>query len=146
MGKKKKEIKRVVLDTNILVSALIFKGEVSRLVKLWKTGKIVPVISQATFKEFKEVLAYPKFSLTMGEIKTIIEDEILPFFEVIDVREKIGGLCRDPEDDKFLACALSASANYIVSGDKDLCDISRYKSIKIVKVSEFLKMFGSSPI
>jgi len=45
------------------------------------------------------------------------------------------------EDDKFLACALSASADYIVSGDKNLCDKHRYKSIKTIKASDFLKMF-----
>lgn len=141
MGKKKEKIKRVVLDTNVLISALLFRGEVSRLAELWKQGRIIPVISQATFKEFKDVLAYPKFSLTESEIKTIIEDEILPFFEVVEIQEEISGACRDPEDDKFIACALSASADYIVSGDKDLCDMSRYKSIRIEKAADFLKMF-----
>lgn len=140
MGKKKEEIIRVVLDTNILISALIFKGEMARLVELWKEGRIVPLISQATFKEFRDVLAYPKFSLTGNEIRTIIEDEILPFFEVVAIKENISGSCRDPEDDKFLACAVSASADYIVSGDKDLCDMRGYKSIKIIKVADFLKV------
>ena len=141
MGKEKEEIKRVVLDTNILVSALLFRGEVSRLAGLWKNGKIVPLISQATFKEFRDVLAYPKFSLTEKEIKAIIEDEILPFFEVVGVQEEISDSCRDADDNKFLACAVSAAADYIVSGDKDLCDMRMYKSIRIIKVSDFLKLF-----
>lgn len=141
MDKKKERINRVVLDTNILVSALLFRGEVSRLAELWKNGAIVPVISKATFKEFKDVLSYPKFSLAESEIKTILEDEILPFFEVVDVQEEISGSCRDADDNKFLACAVSARADYIVSGDKDLCDMRGYKSIKIIKVSDFLKMF-----
>lgn len=141
MDKKKEGITRVVLDTNVLVSALLFRGEVSRLAELWKSGKIVSVVSPATFKEFKDVLAYPKFSLAESEIRTIIEDEVLPFFEVVDVHEEISGSCRDADDNKFLACAVSASADYIVSGDKDLCDMRRYKSIKIVKVSDFLKTF-----
>ena len=140
MGKKKEEIKRVVLDTNVLVSALLFRGGVSKLVELWKKGRIVPIISPATFKEFRDVLAYPKFSLTESEIKTIIEDEILPFFEVIEAREEIRDACRDPEDNKFLACALSASADYILSGDKDLCDMRRYKTVTIIKIADFLKM------
>ena len=141
MGENKEAIKRVVLDTNILVSALLFRGAVSGLAGLWKKGEIVPLISQATFKEFRDVLAYPKFSLTEKERRTIIEDEILPFFEVIEVQEEISGSCRDPEDDKFLACAISASADYIISGDKDLCDMRIYKSTRIIKASEFLKMF-----
>lgn len=140
MGKKKEEIVRVVLDTNILISALLFKGEIARLVGLWKEGRIVPLISRATFEEFRDVLSYPKFSLTEDEIEAIIEDEVLPFFEVVTVKEDINCLCRDPEDDKFLACAVSASADYIVSGDNDLCDMREYKSIKIVKVADFLEM------
>lgn len=141
MGKKKREIKKVVLDTNILISALILKGEVPKIVDLWEKGKIIPVISMETFEELKNVLAYPKFSLTEDEKRVIIEEKVLPFFEVVDVINKITGVCRDPDDDKFLSCALSASADFIVSGDEDLCSIKRYKSIKIIKASELLKIF-----
>jgi predicted nucleic acid-binding protein len=49
-------------------------------------------------------------------------------------------VCRDPDDDKFIACALAASADFIVSGDKDLCDIAKYRSVKIVRASDLLKM------
>ncbi len=141
MGEKKKII-RVVLDTNILVSSLIFRGMVSKIVDLWETGKIIPVISRETFDEFTKVLSYPKFSLTEEEIKAIIDDNILPFFEVVDITETVDGVCRDTEDDKFISCAVSASAGYIVSGDKDLCDLGRYKSVKIINVNDLLKMFG----
>ena len=48
---------------------------------------------------------------------------------------------RDSDDDKFIACAVSASADFIVSGDKDLLDVGKYKSVKIISASEFLKMF-----
>jgi putative PIN family toxin of toxin-antitoxin system len=140
MGKKKK-VKKIVLDTNILVSALLFKGELSKIVDLWEKGKIIPVISKETFEEFKKVLAYPKFSLTEKEVKSIIEENVLPFFEVVDITAKVSSVCRDPDDEKFLSCAIAASADFIVSGDKDLSDLSRYKSIKIIKVSDFIKMF-----
>ena len=56
MGKKPKKIVRMVLDTNILISALLFKGELSRMVELWQTGKIVPILSKETFDELKTVL------------------------------------------------------------------------------------------
>ena len=71
MGKKKEKVKKVVLDTSVLISALLFKGELSKLVELWQKGKIVPVISRDTFQELRSVLAYPKFSLSQEEIKTI---------------------------------------------------------------------------
>ena len=75
MGKKEKPIIKVVLDTNVLISSILFKGELSRIVDLWKRGKIIPVISRETFSELRTVLEYPKFRLTRGEIKEIIEEE-----------------------------------------------------------------------
>ena len=141
MGEKEKTIKKVVLDTNILVSALLFKGELAAIVDLWERGKIMPVLSKETFAEFKTVLEYPKFSLTVQEIKVIVEEEMLPYFEVIEVAANIRGICRDADDDKFIACAVSASADFIVTGDRDLLDMVKYKSIRIVSASVFLKMF-----
>ena len=141
MGKKEKTIGRVVLDTNILVSALLFQAELAGIVDLWKKGRIIPVLSKETFTEFKAVLEYPKFSLTQQEIKVIIEEEVLPYFEVIEVTDNIKGICRDVDDDKFIACAVSASADFIVTGDKDLLDLGKYKSVKIISASVFLKMF-----
>ena len=141
MGKKPKEIIRVVLDTNVLISALLFKGELSRIVGLWQKGKITPVISKETFDELRTVLEYPKFSLSRVEIKSMIAHEILPFFEVINVNEHVKGACRDPGDDKFISCAISGSADCIVTGDKDLFDLKKYHSIKIIHASDFIKMF-----
>ncbi len=141
MGKKPKKIIRVALDTNVLTSALLFKGEMSRIVGLWQKGMIVPVISKETFGELRTVLEYPKFSLSRAEIESLIEHEILPFFEVANVSKHVKGACRDPEDDKFISCALSANADYIVTGDKDLSDLKKYQSIKIIHTSDFMKMF-----
>ena len=142
MGKKKKTLKRVVLDTNILVSALLFRGELSGLVALWKSGRITPVISRETFREFRDVLAYPKFKLTAREIKNILEEEVLPYFEVIDEVDEVHGVCKDPDDDKFLACALASGARLLVSGDAELCKVKKYKSVKIVSAREFLESFA----
>jgi len=132
---------RVVLDTNVVVSALLFKTALSKIIDLWQRGAIIPAISKDTFQELQTVLAYPKFALTPDEIRAMLEGEILPFFEVIEVREDVKGICADSADDKFLACALAASADYLVSGDKALTELKQYKSVKIIKLSEFLKMF-----
>jgi putative PIN family toxin of toxin-antitoxin system len=142
VGKKPKKIIRVVLDTNVMISALLFKGELSKIVGLWQKGKIVPVISKETFSELKTVLEYPKFCLSHAEIESLIENEILPFFEVVKVSKHVKGACRDPGDDKFISCALSASADCIVTGDKDLSDLRKYQSIKIIYASDFIKMVG----
>jgi putative PIN family toxin of toxin-antitoxin system len=141
MGETPKKVRRVVLDTNILVSALLFTGKLSKIVDLWRQGKVIPLISRETFEELRAVLGYPKFSLAPDEIQSIIENEILPFFEVVEIQENVRGVCRDPGDDKFIACAVSASADFLVSGDKDLTDLKRYKAVKIIRVSEFLSMY-----
>ena len=141
MGKKPKKIVRVVLDTHVVISALLFRGELSRIVGLWKKGRIVPLISKETFEELRTVLEYPKFSLSRPETESLIEHDILPFFEVVSVSKHVKGACRDPGDDKFLSCALSANADGIVTGDKDLSDLRKYQSIKIMQASNFIKMF-----
>ena len=141
MGKKQKEIKRDVLDTNVIISALLFKGELSRIVSLWKTGEIIPIVSEETYHELRTALLYPKFSLSPEETRTLIQNEILSFFEVVNVVETVEGVCRDPRDDKFISCAISARAEYIVTGDRDLSDLNQYQSIKIIKARDFLKMF-----
>ena len=141
MGKTPKKIIRVVLDTNVLISSLLFKGKLSRIVALWQEGKIVPIISKETFDELRAVLEYPKFSLTATEIKSLIEHEILPFFEVAKVSEHVEGACRDPGDDKFISCAISANADFIVTGDKDLSDLKKYQFVRIIHASDLIKMF-----
>jgi putative PIN family toxin of toxin-antitoxin system len=120
---------------------LLFKGELSRVVGLWQKGKIIPIISKKTFDELRTVLEYPKFSLSRAEIKSLIEHEILPFFEVVNVSKHIKGACRDPGDDKFISCAISANVDCIVTGDKDLCDLKKYQSVRIIHTSDFIKMF-----
>jgi hypothetical protein len=141
LGKKQQAVKRVILDTNVLISALLFKGKLSNMRELWRTGKIVPLISREMFDELRRVLAYPKFSLTRAEIRSILEGEILPFFEVVDVSRQVKGVCRDSADDKFISCAISGRADYIVTGDRDLSDLKRYQSIRIIHSSDFLRMF-----
>lgn len=141
MGKKKIGVKKVVLDTNVIVSALLFKGKLSVIVNLWKEGRINPVLSKETFKELIKVLAYPKFSLTEDEIRKLVEEEIVPYFELISSTAVVKNVCQDPDDDKFLSCALSASADFVVSGDKDLNKIKQYKNIKIVTPQKLFQFF-----
>ena len=111
------------------------------MVGLWQEGKIVPIISKETFRELRTVLEYPKFSLSRAEVRWLIENEILPVFEVINVSEHVKGVCRDPGDDKFISCAISADADYIVTGDQDLFDLKEYRSIRIIHASDFIKVF-----
>ena len=146
MGEKKKKIRRVVLDTNVLISSLLFRGDVSKLVDLWKKSAFIPVISKETFEELEAVLHYPKFGLSKEERGEMVEEEILPFFEVVEVKQEVKGICRDPADDKFISCAVSAGADFIVTGDKDLKAVKKHKSVKILSASDFLEMMDSREI
>jgi len=132
-------MKRVVLDTNVLVSALLFGGSLDALIGRWKSGELIPLFSRATFAEFRRVLAYPRFGLTGPEINALIEEEILAWCEVVETGEEIRGVCRDPGDDIFLSCAVAAGADAIVSGDRDLLDLGAFRGIPILSVAAFEK-------
>ena len=113
MGKKEKGVSRVLLDTNVLVSALLFRGKVSRFAALWQPGRLVPLLSKETFGELRKVLTYRKFSLDQEEIGAILEDAILPFFEIVDPVEPIKGVCTDPDEDPFIACVSREGRNLL---------------------------------
>ena len=112
---------RVVFDTNCVVSALLFaKGRLSWLRAAWAGGGLVPLVCTQTAQELLRVLAYPKFDLTRGEMDELLGD-FLPFAETVELRgDKPWPDCRDPNDRVFLALALQAGADALVTGDGDL--------------------------
>ena len=129
---------RVVLDTNTLVSALLFSGTASPLVPLWQSRRITVLVSRKILEEYLRVLAYPKFRLSDREIRALIEEEVLPFVETIRVRRRLAVVQRDPEDDKFLECAVAGRARYLVTGDRDLRELDPFQGITILTVGDFL--------
>jgi putative PIN family toxin of toxin-antitoxin system len=138
MGKKEVAPPRVVIDTNVLVSALLFGGQPGKLRDWWVGGRLVPLVSKETFAEFGKVLAYPKFRLSPAEIAMIVEEELLPYAEVVDVAEDAAGVCRDSHDDKFLALAAAGKASYLVTGDRDLLALQTFGNTQIVTVRDIL--------
>ena len=129
---------RIVIDTNVVVSALLFGGAPGKLVSLWKTGSIQPLGSAAIFAEYLKVFAYPRFQLSEGEIDYLISVEILPYFEIVAVEPGEPYVGRDPEDDKFIWCALAGKAEGIISGDEHLLRL-RNAPVPILTVAEFLR-------
>jgi len=139
MGQKVTPL-RVVVDTNVLISGLLFGGEPEKIRELWIAGRLVPLLSSETFAEFTKVLSFPKFRLSPTEINMLIEEELLPYSEVVAVTKDATGTCRDPKDDKFLALAASGKAAYIVTGDQDLLVLQRVMKTRIITVNELLGM------
>ena len=130
---------RVVLDTNALVSALLFGGEPGRLVPLWERGRIVPLVSREVLLEYVRVLGYPKFGLAPEDVKGLIEEHVLPFADMITVDETPGVIPEDPADDKFLALAVAGGSRLLISGDKHLLALREYRGVAILAPREFLE-------
>jgi putative PIN family toxin of toxin-antitoxin system len=117
----------VVLDTNVLVSALLFRsGRLSWLRQAWQTMALRPVMAKPTTEELLRVLAYPKFRLTSAEVEALLE-ELLPWVEVFaapipSVVKR--WTVRDPKDQIFLDLALGAGVDLLLTGDADLLVLS----------------------
>lgn len=89
--------------------------------------------------EYLRVFAYPKFQLSDQEIRPLIEEELLPFVETIRVRRRLAVVRRDPDDDKFLECAVAGRAQYLVTGDRDLREPGSFRGTTILTAGEFLE-------
>jgi putative PIN family toxin of toxin-antitoxin system len=133
---------RVVIDTNVVISGLLFGGIPGRLIQLWKNKQILPLVSKEILSGYLKVLAYPKFKLTEEEINYILYQEIVSFFEVIPVEQKPVIIKEDPSDDKFIRCAQSGRAKVIIAGDHHLISPNSFKEIKILSPSEFLEKYN----
>ena len=132
---------RVVLDTNVLISALLSTGIASKLVSLWQKGTITVLLSREILEEYLRVLAYPKSQLSQGEIKGLIEKELLPFVQVIKPGIRVHVVKRDPSGNKFLECAVGGKAKTVISGDKTLLAIRHYRGVRIQSPAGFLVVF-----
>lgn len=120
-------IPRWVLDTNVVLSALVRPGGVTGRLRLaWQTGLIVPLASQTTAAELIRVLAYPKFKLTPDEQHELLAD-YLPWTQAVHMpaRPPKTPDCRDPDDLIFLQLAIVAKADALVTGDADLLVLKR---------------------
>ncbi len=131
---------RVVLDTNVFISSILFSGEVSSLADLWKDRVFTPLVSKQVLEEYIRVLSYPKFNLKHEEIDYIIKDKFLLYSEPVKVIRRIDLIKDDPEDNKFLSLSASGKADYIVSGDRHILDLKNWKQGHILSVREFLAM------
>jgi putative PIN family toxin of toxin-antitoxin system len=130
----------VVLDTNIILSALIFNGDTPRaLRKAWQRRRLQALVSKVTVTELIRVLAYPKFHIDADDREQLLAD-YLPYCRVVTVPPGITGLpiCRDPFDPPLLELAAAGNTDYRVTGDQDLLVIADSLPFTIVTASELL--------
>jgi putative PIN family toxin of toxin-antitoxin system len=112
---------RVVLDTNVVLSGLLFKaGRVSDVFSCILAEQVIPLVTRETAAELVRVLAYPKFKLAAQEQRLLLET-YLQYAEVVESEDaRDVPECRDPNDVPFLVAALCGRADYLVTGDRDL--------------------------
>ena len=137
---------RAVVDTNVLVSALIKPGgSLGKILRNLRDGDFSLLYTRATLNELVDVLNRPrlryKYGLTVEDIQTVAALILLRGEAVTPVKRI--QVCRDPKDDKFLEAAAAGGADLIVSGDRDLLVLSQYEGIPIVSPREFIQQMES---
>jgi len=134
---------RAVLDTNVVLSALLFaRGRLARLRLAWQQPGFQPLASTATTQELVRTLTYPKFKLTAEDQRELLAD-YLPYCTPIATPAKAPRRppCRDPFDVPFVQLAITGNADFLVTGDKDLLSLTRRIRCPIVTAEEFLSSF-----
>jgi uncharacterized protein len=131
---------RVVFDTNVLIAAFLTEGVCSKLLVRARRGEFELFLSSDIIQEFERNLR-KKFSLSSSEIIDTHTVLIEAAKEIIQKVSPIAPVCRDPEDDKILACAKHVDADYLVTGDQDLLVINRYDRTRIVTPRNFEDIF-----
>jgi putative PIN family toxin of toxin-antitoxin system len=133
---------RIVLDANVLVSALISaKGTPARLLAYWQAGEFDVVVSPSLLQELERVLEYPR----LRQRYPLPDDKVQRFLGLlrtyaleVDPTDEITIIQRDPADNRYLECALAGEAQYIVSGDSHLLELREYQGVRILAPAEFL--------
>jgi putative PIN family toxin of toxin-antitoxin system len=133
---------RVVLDTNVFVSGVFFSGAPSQILEAWSEGRVTLVLSREILEEYRRVsdelhAEFPELNL----------DPFLALVAVkgvfVEAAPLAGQVSADPDDDRFLACALSGGCSVVVSGDKHLLDASGCQGITVLRPRAFVDRYLS---
>lgn len=130
-------MKRIVLDTNIIVSSAL-GGALELILDKWADDAFTVIVTSDILTEYFEVLNRPKFRLKQATIDRIVR-YCHQFAEFVAPEERIQFVEADPKDDKFLEAAVAGGAECIVSGDHHLLDLKAFRAIPILDAQEFLE-------
>jgi putative PIN family toxin of toxin-antitoxin system len=132
-------VPRVVIDTNIYISAIFWNGKPREVIDLGRDGKITIFTSLDIENEIAGKLK-TTFKLAEEDVNQILLD-FSTFTLPIRINKELIVVRDDPDDNKFIECAVECRANYIISGDRRLLNLKEYEGIKLIKSSEFLKVY-----
>jgi putative PIN family toxin of toxin-antitoxin system len=131
---------RIVADTNVIVSALVFGGVPRQVLELAEAGQCEVYYSEAIQGEVRRVLA-EKFGWDAITLQGVLP-VLWSMGELVVPRTRVRAVANDPDDDRIIECALAANADFIVSGDRHLLRLRRYKSIVIVSPRQFVETYA----
>ena len=134
-------MQRVVIDTNTWVSGLVWGGPPRQLIMLALERKLRCATCPELVAEFQRVLGYPRIDKALRQRGLTAEELVSQFSLACDVVQSPPlprPVCRDPDDDTVLACAVAASVDLIISGDADLLTLGHYHGIPILRPAQAL--------
>ena len=130
---------RVVLDTNVVMSGMLFGGPPGRILTAWRSGAITLCASPEIVDEYvatADVLVARYPTIELEPLVALIVGNA----EIRQCPPLPTQVCTDPDDDKFLACALAANAECVISGDKALQRVSGYRGIAVMSPRQFVDL------
>jgi putative PIN family toxin of toxin-antitoxin system len=131
---------KIILDTNVFISGIFFSGPPHTILQAWRDRRVQIILSPEILEEYSRVAEslhrkYPEINLNA------ILELIVVEAEMHEVKALDEAVCVDPDDDKFIACALSSGAKLIVSGDKHLLDVDGYRGVEVLKPKAFVDRY-----
>lgn len=130
---------KVVLDTNIFISGIFWKGSSYNILCFWKEGKLTLATSLKCVSEIVKVLNDFKIRLSDDAIKEWVE-LIIQNSDIVEPKEKLDVIKDDPKDNIFIETAVASNAEYVISQDNHLLKLKEFRGIKIIKPDEFLEI------
>ena len=125
------------MDTNVFISGIFFGGPPSQILKSWRQSKVRIVLTEQIIQEYQRVGYELSSTYPSVNIEPIIELFTI-FGEFVGTKGISETVCEDPDDNKFIECAIASQSKMIVSGDKHLLKLSGYKDIEILKPRQFV--------
>jgi putative PIN family toxin of toxin-antitoxin system len=128
---------KIVLDTNVFISGVFFSGPPSIILQAWRDSKIQIILSEEILEEYQRVAEELSSKFPAVDIDRIIE--LLTIYgEVFETKGISVSVCEDPNDNKFIECAIASNSKLIVSGDKHLLNITGYQGVSVLKPRDFI--------
>ena len=131
---------KAILDTNVFISGVFFTGPPFRVLEAWRDGSLELVVSRDILEEYHEVSERLSTRFTGIDLSSILA-LVATQATVVSAADLPESVCQDPDDDKFIACALASRCKLIVSGDKHLLAVSGYKGIEVLRPHDFLETY-----